>query len=61
MHTILICDDEKDICSALEIYLRGEGYATRICGCGEDALRILREAGDRQEDASCAGTLGHRR
>ena len=43
MHTILICDDEKDICSALEIYLRGEGYATRVCGCGEDALRILRE------------------
>ena len=26
MSTILICDDEKDIVSALEIYLRAEAF-----------------------------------
>ena len=26
MYNILICDDEKDIVSALEIYLKTEGY-----------------------------------
>ena len=28
MNTILICDDDKDIVSALDIYLTSEGYAT---------------------------------
>ena len=26
MYTILVCDDERDIVSALEIYLTAEGY-----------------------------------
>ena len=26
MNTILICDDDKDIVSALDIYLSSEGY-----------------------------------
>ena len=26
MYNILICDDERDIVSALRIYLSGEGY-----------------------------------
>lgn len=26
MYTILVCDDEQDIVSALEIYLTAEGY-----------------------------------
>lgn len=26
MHNILICDDEKDIVSALEIYLKADEY-----------------------------------
>ena len=26
MYTILVCDDERDIVSALEIYLAAEGY-----------------------------------
>ena len=26
MYTILVCDDEKDIVSALNIYLSAEGY-----------------------------------
>ena len=28
MYRILICDDEKDIVSALKIYLHSEGYET---------------------------------
>ena len=28
MYTILICDDDKDIVSALDIYLTSEGYKT---------------------------------
>mgnify|MGYP004703107981 CR=1 FL=1 len=28
MYTILICDDDKDIVSALDIYLTSEGYRT---------------------------------
>jgi DNA-binding response OmpR family regulator len=28
MYNILICDDEKDIVSALKIYLSSEGYRT---------------------------------
>ena len=29
MFTILVCDDEKDIVDAIEIYLAQEGY--RVC------------------------------
>lgn len=29
MYTVLICDDDKDIVSALEIYLTSEGYKDR--------------------------------
>ncbi len=42
MLTILICDDEKDIVSALEIYLRAEGYDTLAAYNGREALDILR-------------------
>ena len=30
MAKILICDDEKDIAKALDIYLTAEGYETRV-------------------------------
>ena len=30
MYRILICDDEKDIVSALKIYLISEGYETSV-------------------------------
>ena len=26
MYNVLVCDDEKDIVSALQIYLKSEGY-----------------------------------
>ena len=41
MYNILICDDEKDIVSALEIYLRADGYKTFSAGNGVEALEIL--------------------
>lgn len=43
MYNILICDDEKDIVSALKIYLVSEGYATFEAFNGKEALQILRE------------------
>lgn len=38
---ILICDDERDIVAALEIYLRAEGYTTFSAYTGREALDIL--------------------
>ncbi len=43
MPTVLICDDEKDIVSALEIYLRADGYDTVAAYNGREALEKLRE------------------
>ena len=39
MYTILICDDDKDIVSALDIYLTSEGYQTLKAYNGREALR----------------------
>ena len=41
MYNILICDDEKDIVSALEIYLHAEGYRTFAAYTGKQALELL--------------------
>ncbi|MBO5221451.1 MAG: response regulator transcription factor [Clostridia bacterium] len=41
MNRILICDDEKDIVSALKIYLTAEGFATEEAYSGRQALEIL--------------------
>lgn len=47
MYTILICDDDKDIVSALDIYLSSEGYATLKAYDGLEALAIMeREKAD---------------
>lgn len=43
MSTILVCDDEKDIVSALEIYLKSEGYGTIPVHAGLDAIEYVRE------------------
>lgn len=43
MSTVLICDDEKDIVSALDIYLRAEGYDTVAAYNGREAVEKLRE------------------
>ncbi len=41
MYSILICDDEKDIVSALKIYLESDGYNTFSAYTGKQALEIL--------------------
>lgn len=38
MYTILVVDDEKDIVSALEIYLKAEGYRVLSACNGKKAL-----------------------
>ena len=43
MYQILLCDDEKDIVTALEIYLRNEDYKIFKAYNGADALKILTE------------------
>ncbi len=40
---ILIADDEKDICRALEFLLRGEGYAITPVYSGEEAIEKLKK------------------
>ena len=41
MYHILICDDEKDIVSALEIYLKADGYKTYKAYNGKEAVSII--------------------
>jgi len=42
MHTVLICDDDRDIVSALNIYLTSEGYRTVAAYNGEEAIAAVR-------------------
>lgn len=42
MYTILVCDDEKDIVDAIEIYLSQEGYRILKAYDGQQALDILK-------------------
>ncbi len=41
MNTILVCDDERDIVSAIRIYLTGEGYHVLEAYSGLEALEVL--------------------
>ncbi|MDY3248838.1 MAG: response regulator transcription factor [Candidatus Choladocola sp.] len=41
MYTILVCDDEKEIVDAIEIYLVQEGFRVRKAYDGEQALEVL--------------------
>ena len=40
MYTILVVDDEKDIVSALEIYLKSDGYRVLTAANGREALAV---------------------
>ena len=42
MYHVLICDDQKDIVSALKIYLKPEGYHLHTAYSGEEALQIVK-------------------
>ncbi|MCC8044951.1 MAG: response regulator transcription factor [Clostridiales bacterium] len=43
MYNILVCDDEKEIVDAIEIYLTQEGFRVIKAYDGEQALAILRQ------------------
>lgn len=43
MYNILICDDDRDIVSALDIYLTSDGYQTYHAYDGLEALRMVKE------------------
>ncbi len=45
METILVCDDEKDIVSALQIYLTAEGYHVKTAYNGQEAVEQMRQGG----------------
>lgn len=42
MYSILVCDDEKDIVSALKIYLTADGYRVFEAYNGREAVEILK-------------------
>ena len=41
MSNILVCDDDKEIVDAIEIYIKNEGYRIFKAYDGEEAIRIL--------------------
>lgn len=43
MNYILVCDDERDIVSALKIYLTTDGYGVYTASNGKEALSVLNE------------------
>lgn len=43
MYNILVCDDEREIVDAIEIYLMQEGYQVFKAYHGEEAIEILKE------------------
>ncbi|MBQ9993591.1 MAG: response regulator transcription factor [Clostridia bacterium] len=43
MYNILVCDDDRDIVAALNIYLTAEGYNVYEAYNGEEALECIRE------------------
>ena len=43
MAKILVCDDDKEIVEAIEIYLLQEGYDVLKAYDGEEALKVLKD------------------
>lgn len=43
MYKILVCDDEKDIVSAVRIYLSSEGYTVYEAYNGKEALEVIQK------------------
>ena len=48
-YNILVCDDERDILDAIEIYLKAEGYSVFTAEDGASALEIL----EKKRNTSC--------
>ena len=45
VQTILIADDDANICELVRLYLEKEGYETVVCLNGERAMEIFRQGG----------------
>ena len=43
MSKILVCDDDKDIVEAIDIYLTQEGYTVLKAYDGQEAIKVLKE------------------
>ena len=43
MTNILICDDDRDICAALAVYLKAEGYEVHTAATGREAIKLLQK------------------
>ena len=43
MYNILVCDDDKEIVEAIEIYLTKEGYSILKAYNGEQALEVVKK------------------
>ena len=43
MQTILVCDDDREIVEAIDIYLQQEGYNVLKAYDGEEVLQILKD------------------
>jgi len=41
MFNVLVCDDDKEIVEAIEIYLRQEGYNVLKAYDGQEAIKVL--------------------
>ncbi len=41
MYHVLVCDDDRDIVRALDVYLRAEGYITHLAYSGKEALETV--------------------
>ena len=50
MYNVLICDDQPDIVNALKIYLKSEGYQLFTAYTGKEAVEIVIEAKDNNDD-----------
>ena len=42
MYRILVCDDDKDIVEAIDIYLTQEGYEVLKAYDGDEAIKVLK-------------------
>ena len=59
MYNILVCDDEKDIVSALKIYLTSDGYRVYEAYDGQEAVDIIRNEDIFRESGWISGALGN--
>lgn len=50
MNRILVCDDDREIVEAIEIYLLQEGYEVIKAYDGAEALEVLKKAEGRSFD-----------